>query len=341
MDERAEKGTVDSERLLETAKAAAAFFVCDVRPSTLELIKDLSPAISSSDGTKVFSAAPRRVESAVPELRGRVYTLPPPVKLGGDEKPVLSAELTAPGKKVFAGTASPDPYFGISDPRVEACLNWVANSSREAAKGTKSLEPTPFRKTLHYDRLEDLTQRFTHSTFLTVVPRGGKLRTVMEDAPFDAVRNGFPKVEMSPAKALVIGAGGRGYDDSLSSSLRSVWGATAGLRKAGTLLLIAECSEGLGSTTLEMLATGRLPMEAARKQDRAAVGMEEVFYLNKLKDEYDVLLLSGLPEVYASQKLGLTTAKGSGEAVGRLLNKVGRSGKVNVVTRASECRPSA
>ena len=65
-------------------------------------------------------------------------------------------------------------------------------------------------------------------------------------------------------------------------------------------------------------------------------GMEEVYYLSKLKEEYDVLLLSGLPETYAKSKLGFTTAKGSGEAVGRLLNKVGRSGKLNVIPRATE-----
>ena len=62
-----------------------------------------------------------------------------------------------------------------------------------------------------------------------------------------------------------------------------------------------------------------------------------MFYLNKLKGEYDVLLLSGLPETYARPTLGPTTAKGAGEAVGRMLNKLGRSGKVNVVPRAPEC----
>ena len=134
----------------------------------------------------------------------------------------------------------------------------------------------------------------------------------------------------------MVGAGGWGYDDAFSSALRGVWSALEAVRKTGTILLIAECSEGMGSTALEMLVTGRMA-EGEKRRGVYVDGLEEVFYLSKLKDEYDVLLLSGLPESYARSKLGLTTAKGSGEAVGRVLNKVGRSGKLNVVPRAPEC----
>jgi nickel-dependent lactate racemase len=136
---------------------------------------------------------------------------------------------------------------------------------------------------------------------------------------------------------MVIGIGGRGYDDTLSSALRLVWNVIEGVRKAGSVLLVAECSEGMGSTALEMLVTERMGGVGERRREKYVDGIEEVFYLNKLKDEYDLLLLSGLPETYARSKLGLTTAKGSGEAVGRILNKVGRSGKLNVVSRAPEC----
>jgi len=109
------------------------------------------------------------------------------------------------------------------------------------------------------------------------------------------------------------------------------------VRKAGSVVLMAECSEGLGSTALDMAASGRLG-EGGRRREAYVDGLEDVFYLTKLRQEFDVILLSGLPEVYAKSKLGLATARGSGEAVGRILNKLGRSGKMNVVTRAAECR---
>ena len=101
--------------------------------------------------------------------------------------------------------------------------------------------------------------------------------------------------------------------------------------------MISECAGGIGSPALEMLASGRIQEEKGKKREKYIPGLEEIFYLGKLKEDYGILLLSGLPETYARSKLGLTTAKGSAEAVGRVLNKVGRSGKLNVVPRASEC----
>ena len=178
-----------------------------------------------------------------------------------------------------------------------------------------------------------MAARIPEAKFVTVVPRGGKPRVAMEDPPFDAVKNALAKTPMAPARGMVIGCGGRGYDDTLSSAIRGVWNVLSGVKQAGSVLVIAECAEGIGSTALEMLVTGRM---GEGRRDRYVEGIEDVFYLNKLKDEYDVLLLSGLPETYASSKLGFATAKGSGEAVGRILNKVGRSGKINVVPRAAE-----
>ena len=78
--------------------------------------------------------------------------------------------------------------------------------------------------------------------------------------------------------------------------------------------------------------------EGGRRREKYVPGIEEVYYLNKLKEDYEVLLLSGLPEIFAKNGMGLTTARGSGEAVGRLLNRLGRTAKVNIVTRAAECR---
>ena len=333
-----EKGNGEIERYSQLVGNASALYICDSAPTTIELLHDLAPGIGAASNLKVMSAAPKRVESSVSELKGKVTTLPPPMPAAQGEGTAFAQPLIEPGAKVFLGTGRPDPLFGLVDAKVAACLNWVSQSHGEAARARKDMEPTPFSKTESYDRMEELAREIKEATFLTVVPRGGKVRSVMEDAPFDAIKNGFVEASVSPAKALVVGPGGKGFDDTLSSSLRGVWSALPAVRKAGALLLIAECSEGLGSPALEMVATGRISGEPGKRREKYVEGLEEVFYLNSLIQEYDVLLLSGLPEVYAKSKLGLTTARGSGEAVGRLLNKVGRTGKVNVVPRACECR---
>lgn len=332
-----EEMPVDFSAALELLKNCKALFLCDALPPTVDAVKALSGAITSNPSLRVFAPAPRAVESAVSDLKGRVTTLPPPIRQP-DGGPTYSPDVTCEGSKLYLGTARPDPLFGIVDAKVEACLNWVAGSGAEAASARRDMEPTPFMKTASYDTIEDLASRLVSADYLSVVPRGGRALHLAHGAPFDAMRNSFFEAGVQPAKGLIIGAGGVGYDDTLSSAIRALWTATPALRSSGHLLLIAECSGGLGSTALEMLATGRLSGDATRKRERLVQGLEEVNYLNKLKDEYDVLLLTGLPEVYAKSKLGIPTARGSGEAVGRLLNKVGRAGKVNVVTRAGECR---
>ena len=325
---------VDVERVAELAKSSASLFLCDLAPPTLEVLKGLVPTLQgTSQG--VYSPAPKRIEGSVPELRGRVTTLPPPIPLGDGGGVAYASELTGPGAKLFLGTAKPDPLFGLLDAKVEACLDWVAGARAQAAGAGEVMEPSPFRKGEPYEAMEAVAERIPERKFVTVVPRGGRPQVALEDAPFDSIRNAFARTQMTQARGLVGGFGGRGYDDTLSSSIRGVWNVIEGARKTGTVLLMAECSEGVGSTALEMMVTGRIT-EGDRRRQRYVDGLEEVFYLSKLKDEYDVLLLSGLPETYARSKLGLATAKGSGEAVGRVLNKVGRSGKVNVVPRASE-----
>jgi hypothetical protein len=332
-----EGGSVDLERVAELVKGSETVYICDSAPGTIELLRGMTQSITETPNLKLMSSAPKRVETGVPALKGRVTTMPPPIPPGEGDEPFYAPELTEHGARLFIGTARPDPLFGIVDTRVEACLNWVARSHAAAARVERSMEPQPFLKTAAYDVIDGIAEKISGARYLSAVSRGGKLRTVLEDAPFDAVKNAFARSELGPAKGMIIGAGGKGYDDTLSSTLRGVWNVVAGVRKAGSILLIAECAEGTGSTALEMLVTGRISGERERKRERYVDGLEEIFYLNKLKDEYDVLLLSGLPETYARSKLGFTTAKGSGEAVGRMLNKVGRSGKLNVVPRAPEC----
>ncbi len=326
-----EKPAADMDRLAEEVKKSTALFVCDSRPTTAEVLKGLVQALGDPGGPRVIAAAPKAVESAVPELRGRVTTLPPPIS--SDRKVAYAEPLTQEGWKVFLGTASPDPLYGVADAKVEACLNWVSGSGEESFRAAGDAPPAPFAKGQAYGAMEELASKVREGRFVTVVPRGGEPHAVLEDAPFDVIKNGFPRTAVPPSKALVVGAGGRGYDDSLSGALRAVWGALPCVRKSGQILILAECSEGLGSVALQMAAT----RQKLGARGGYVEGLEEVGYLARLKQDYEPVLLSGLPETFAKTNLGLATAAGAGEGVGKILNKVGRTTRVNVVQRAPEC----
>jgi hypothetical protein len=328
---------VEIERLAELLKGPTTLFICDSSPTTLETVQEIVRVLGQTDSLRVVATEPRRVETAVPELKGRVVQL---ARSGGGEgaEPVPAPAIAEAGRKVFIATARPDPLFGIVDAKVEAASNWFAGGLREAATARKDLEPTPFEKTASFERAAEIAGSIDGATFLTAIPRGGRARSVLQDAPFDALANGFLESTLSPARGLIVGAGGRGYDDTFSSALRAVWSSLGGVRRTGEILLVSECADGLGSPALDMLASGRISGEGGRRREKYIPGIEEVYYLNKLKEDYGVLLLSGLPEIFAKNGMGLTTARGSGEAVGRLLNKLGRTAKVNIVTRAAECR---
>jgi len=328
------------EKLADSVRKTGSLFVCDARPATVQLLKEVVSLLGSGESPLILSPDAKRVESLAPELRGRVVTAQRQPG-GADGAASYSSEVTAAGVKIFMATAQPDPLFGIVDAKVAACLNWVGNAARIGAQKAGDLAPAPFVKTPAYESAEELAGRIPQSSFVTVVPRSGKAWSVCEDAPFDVISNGFYSAAVPPARALVVGAGGTGYDDTLSGALRLVWGSLGCVRRSGEVLILAECAGGLGSRALEMLVSGRLAGEAGRRRERYVDGLEEVEYLERLKKDYDVLLLSGLPELYAKSKIGVGSAKGSGEALGKLLNKLGRTSKVNVVTRASECRVSS
>jgi hypothetical protein len=329
------EATVELDRLISSMKSAQSVFVCDYRPATIQL---LSEALAKAEGEvtpRFYATDPRRVEAAIPELKGRVYPVTPVLPVDGGV--AIPPELSSDEPKILMGAAGPDPLTGLSGARTEACLAWCPGSRSASVEARKDMEPTPFEKTDSYTVLEEASGKIPGATFVDIVPMNGKPKSIMFDAPFDAVKNGFATASMQPARGLIVGMGGRGYDDTLSSALRNVWTSLNGVRKSGSVLLVAECSEGLGSPALQRLVSSQ-PAHAGRKKGPGEEGIEEVYYASKLKEQYDVLLLSGLPELYSTRKLGFTTAKGSGEALARLLSKVGRTAKVNVVARASEVR---
>jgi hypothetical protein len=331
-DPEAEKGTEEAERLAEKLKKTSHLFVCDSNPTTIELLKSLTSTLAATPELKIHSANPKRLEAAISDLKGRV-TPPPDSK----ETKQVGQELSEAGEKLFVATARPDPLYGLIDARVATCLGWIGGAREAAVEARKDFEPTPFERTEGYEALNEMASKIGEASFLTVVPRAGRVRSALEDAPFETIRNGFYSASVAQSRAMIVGAGGRGYDDTLSSALRSIWACLSAVRKPGEVLLLAECSGGLGSKALEMLVSGRIGGEV-RKREKYVPGLEEVYYLNKLKEEYGVIVMSGLPELYARSKLGFTTAKGSSEALGKLLHRLGKTTKVNVVTRAAECR---
>ncbi len=182
VDPEAEKSTGEIDRMAEKIRRSGHLFVSDSSPTTVEILKEIVSTIAATADLKVHAVNPKRIELLIPDLKGRVT--PPPVR--SPDGPQYPAELTSTDEKLFVATARPDPLFGIVDSKVAACLGWVGGARAAAAEARKDFEPTPFEKSEAYDAAQEMAARIVGASFLTVIPRSGRVRSALEDAPFDA-----------------------------------------------------------------------------------------------------------------------------------------------------------
>lgn len=317
--------------LKERAKGYTKLFACDEKPATVKLLKAYSQYIPQDGTVRVYANSPKTVEVKVPELKGRVLKPSPPTHGTGDVK--LSPELAEGGSFVVA-TGEPDPLFGYLDARAAVALACGTGTKRAAYDSREGDAIRNLEETKAHSALVSFLDAVQGNSYATVVPRGGEPFSLIDGGAKDA-RAHFAVQELNPAKGIVIGGGGRGFDDTFSHMLRLAMGELKGVRKGGDVLLVGECREGIGSDALRMQAEGRLG-EGNLKKAFYADGMEELGYLSTLREGYTVTLLSSMPDLYTNGRFKFKSAKSSGEALQKVFSSTGRGAKLHVVTRAPE-----
>ncbi len=324
--------------LAERVKGVEHVFICDTKPATLKAVKALLAKVPK-DGLKFVSSNPRKVEAAIPELKDAVERLRPPGEpaSGSEEKGgKISQDIAGPGRKFAISTGEPDPLFGFVDAPIALALGCIAGARRLAYRKRDGDVPQPLREGApSYTAVRQEADAIQNVDYATIITRGGEPYSIVEGDSVKQARAHYLTAEVPQAKGLVVGAGGRGYDDTLSHAIRLALGALKGVRKGGEIVLVAECRDGVGSEALQMYLTGRMTESFLRKGTYVE-GLEEISYVTELKERYSVTLLSSLPELYAGGKLRFRTARGSGEALAKVFSSVGRGAKLNIVTRASE-----
>ncbi|MCH8022279.1 MAG: hypothetical protein IH932_00835, partial [Thaumarchaeota archaeon] len=135
-----------------------------------------------------------------------------------------------------------------------------------------------------------------------------------------------------PARALLVSPG-RDADQTLHSSLNALWNSMGSVREGGTICLVAECMDGLGSEALRLLAEGRLKGERSIRE--SVSGREDIPFLSRAIARYNLILISTIPLHYSREKLGFKTARGVGEGLQQILDKHGSRTKITVIPDAS------
>lgn len=323
--------------LAEKMKGAQRLVICDHKPATIKVVKALLAKVPK-EGHSFVSPNPKKVEAAIPELKESVERLRPPGEAAGAEGQggKVSQDVSGAERKFAISTGEPDPLFGFIDAPLALAFGSIAGARRLGYRKRDGDEARPLREdSPSYAAVRQEADAIPGVDYATIITRGGEPYSIVEGDSAKQARAHYLAAEVPPAKGLVVGAGGRGYDDTLSHAIRLSLGALKGVKKGGEVVLVAECRDGVGSEALQMYLTGRMT-ESFMKRGAYVEGLEEISYVAELNDRYGVILLSSLPELYAGGKLRFRTARGSGEALGKVFSSVGRGAKLNVVTRACE-----
>ncbi len=132
-------------------------------------------------------------------------------------------------------------------------------------------------------------------------------------------------------KTMVISTGKDSSNDNLGKSLSSLWNCANAIKKDGLAILVAECKSGLGSDAIQQYIEGRLTLEQLENPIKYISGMEDLLFLSQVQKNFQICLVSILPEFYA-KKLNMISLPGIKYSLDYILKTQGMKQKVVVVT---------
>ncbi|HJJ22858.1 MAG TPA: transcriptional regulator [Nitrosopumilus sp.] len=137
--------------------------------------------------------------------------------------------------------------------------------------------------------------------------------------------------DVSQHKTMIISTGKDASNVNLGKSLSSLWNCSNAIKKDGLAILVAECKGGLGSDAFQQYIEDRLTLEQLRNPTKYISGMEDLLFLSEVQKNFQIGLVSILPEFYA-KKLDMVSLPGIKHSLEYILKTQGAKQKVAVVT---------
>ncbi len=148
-----------------------------------------------------------------------------------------------------------------------------------------------------------------------------------------------PKIERR--SDIVVISAGQILGRDLYHAVRVLSNALGALRKEGTIVLVAECSGGVGDPNfLDYARRFRERKElAAELRYRFKLGGHINLFLQDILERHRVQLVSVLPELYTRDAFGLKPARTASEAVQKAVRAEGKDSKILIITRGDLTLP--
>ncbi|HDJ22101.1 MAG TPA: DUF2088 domain-containing protein [Candidatus Bathyarchaeota archaeon] len=131
----------------------------------------------------------------------------------------------------------------------------------------------------------------------------GKALTALAGAPEAQVE--------APVDVVVVSPGGEPHDHTLYQATWALATATRALKRNGALVLLAQCSGGLGADAFQTLARVKDPKELQR---RYMYGAEALALLREAQRRFKLVACTALPGLH-SKPLGIEVARTANQAL--------------------------
>lgn len=141
----------------------------------------------------------------------------------------------------------------------------------------------------------------------------------------------FAVKDVGKHKTLIISTGKDSNNDALGKALSSLWNCSEAIKNDGLAILVAECKFGVGSEAIQEFLEGRLTIDRLHNPSEYVDGMEDLLFLNEIQKNFQIGLVSILPEFYA-KKLNMISLNGVKHAMDYILKTQGPRQKVAVVS---------
>jgi nickel-dependent lactate racemase len=190
---------------------------------------------------------------------------------------------------------------------------------------------------IHEDMME--TARLANVDFILNVVTNSKGEVVkalagdLEKAFFEGVKvvDEMYRVTVNKkADIVIVSPGGHPADINLFQAYKGVDSALGIVKRGGVIVLVAECPEGHGNQVFYdwMVKFGDLKAVEREIKRNFVLGGHKAYYLLKALQNHDIILVSLMPDYYATNIFKLKTARAVNDALNEAFNIVGKDAKV-------------
>ncbi len=236
---------------------------------------------------------------------------------------------------VFVGEMEFDGLFGFETIATRLIKKFGKESMLSAYEKRKENLPVPGQETENIK----IAQNFADGFEITAIEIAANSKGIVD------LSVGHPTSTMSISKSLLasaentvekhrtlmISTGKDTSNDTLGRSLTTLWNCNKAIKDNGLGILLAECTNGIGSEAIQQYLEGRMSLERLKKPAKYVNGMEDLLFLTEIQKRFQVGMVSILPEFYL-KKLNIISFAGIKRAMDHILKSQGINQKVAVVS---------